>query len=359
MSGKSTVIHWFRKGLRIHDNPALVDAIEVASKSKHYLRPIFILDPLIVTWLKVGPNRWRFLQDSLTDLDNNLKKIGSRLYVVRGKPDEVFSRIFKEWNVCFLSFEVDIEPYSKKRDKLVEDIAKSHNIKVLQRVSHTIYDTEQVIKKNFGKAPLTYQKFLSVAESLGKVPSPIESPKVVPDFCKPEKDELERKNKDCYDPPTLVELGVKVEELGENKYPGGETEALNRLQKYMKLKNWVCKFEKPNTAPNSIEPSTTVLSPYLKFGCLSSRLFYQNLKEVIGTSPHSKPPVSLIGQLMWREFYYCAGDGTPNYDKMVGNPICYQIPWTTNEEHFLAWKYGKTGYPFIDAIMRQLRQEGL
>lgn len=126
----------------------------------------------------------------------------------------------------------------------------------------------------------------------------------------------------------------------------------------MLRKQWLCNFEKPNTSPNSLEPSTTVLSPYLKFGCLSSRLFYQRLKQTIGTAKHSKPPVSLIGQLMWREFYYVVAYATPNFDKMVGNPVCCQVPWQNNESHLEKWKNGQTGYPFIDAIMRQLKQEG-
>lgn len=75
---KTTVIHWFRKGLRLHDNPNLTAAVDALEDSKHYLRPIFILDPEIIKWLKVGPNRWRFLKDSLDNLDTNLRRIHSR-----------------------------------------------------------------------------------------------------------------------------------------------------------------------------------------------------------------------------------------------------------------------------------------
>lgn len=75
---KLTVIHWFRKGLRIHDNPALLDAIKLVTHNNSVLRPIFILDPGIIKWLRVGPNRWRFLQQSLEQLDANLRKINSR-----------------------------------------------------------------------------------------------------------------------------------------------------------------------------------------------------------------------------------------------------------------------------------------
>lgn len=76
---RKTVIHWFRKGLRVHDNLALKNAIDLCLKNpKMCLRPIFVLDPKIVKWLKVGANRWRFLQETLVDLNNNLKKLNTR-----------------------------------------------------------------------------------------------------------------------------------------------------------------------------------------------------------------------------------------------------------------------------------------
>lgn len=144
-----------------------------------------------------------------------------------------------------------------------------------------------------------------------------------------------------------------------NTYFAGESEGLKRLNDSLADESWVAAFEKPKTHPNSLEPSTTVLSPYLKFGCLSSRLFYQKLTDVLKRhAKHSKPPVSLLGQLLWREFYYTAAAFEPNFDRMMGNSFCLQIPWQRNDEYLEAWTHGRTGYPFIDAIMRQLRQEG-
>ena len=70
---------------------------------------------------------------------------------------------------------------------------------------------------------------------------------------------------------------------------------------------------------------------------------------------HSKPPVSLHGQLLWREFYYVCGHGTPHFDRMEGNPICKQIPWESDAALLSAWSEGRTGYPWIDACMTQLR----
>ncbi|XP_037960196.1 cryptochrome-2 isoform X2 [Teleopsis dalmanni] len=360
MENRKTLIHWFRKGLRVHDNPGLTRVFEQANSdvNKYEVRPIFILDPGIVQWLKVGANRWRFLQQSLADLHNQLVALKSRLYVVRGKPNEVFERIFKEWQTELLTFETDIEPYSVKRDAEVVKLAHQLGVQVDTHCSHTIYNPETVIKKNLGTAPLTYQKFLSIVEKL-KTPMPLPTPVALTELVIPQQDKWEQKDEKCYDYPSMEELVKHPEELGENKFLGGETEGLRRLEQSLSNETWVINFEKPNTAPNSLEPSTTVLSPYLKFGCLSSRLFYQRLTDILKKHPnHSKPPVSLKGQLMWREFFYTAATDEPDFDRMFGNKYCIQIPWEMNDVYLDAWTHARTGYPFIDAIMRQLRQEG-
>lgn len=329
-----------------------------AKQNKYQFRPIFILDPNIVKVMKVGPNRWRFLQQSLNQLDENLKNIDSRLFVVRGSPEMVFPDLFQAWNVSLLTFESDTEPYAVKRDEIVENIANKFGVKVIQKISHTLYNVHSIVRKNFGSPPLTYQKFLSIIQQFPDPRKPVETPMKLPDFTKPAKDKNETESSTCYDCPTIEDLVMDTKELGSCLYPGGENEALKRLNMVVMRKQWICKFEKPNTSPNSIEPSTTVLSPYLKFGCLSVNLFYHKIKEIISQSTHTKPPVSLIGQLMWREFYYSVAAAVPNFDKMEGNSICCQVPWNDNSEYLLAWKEGRTGYPFIDAIMRQLKQEG-
>lgn len=104
---------------------------------------------------------------------------------------------------------------------------------------------------------------------------------------------------------------------------GGETEGLRRLAAQVIARpQWVNAFEKPLTSPNALDPSTTVLSPYLKFGCVSVRTVYMELLKIQAATkgPFSKPPVSLEGQLLWREYFYVHSYHTPNFDKMIGNP---------------------------------------
>nr|AGV28718.1 6-4 photolyase [Eurydice pulchra] len=351
-----SVICWFRKGLRLHDNPALTAAIDQGME----LFPVFVLDPWFVANARVGPNRWRFLHESLTDLDNSLKAIGSRLFILKGKPEEALVKYYSKFDVKAITWEYDSEPYSKERDQRIEEISESKGVKVIIKHGHTLYEAERIFKANGNKVPLTYQAMQKSMSNLGAPPKPKPAPSQLPSHCEPKNKALMTSTK--FNIPSLEDLNIDVSELLPPLYPGGESEALKRMKKCLSKKQWICNFEKPKTSPNSLEPSTTVLSPYLKFGCLSSRLFYYELAKVYEGNKHSQPPVSLHGQLLWREFFYAVGALSPNFDRMEGNPICKQIPWSNDQKLLEAWKHvrlqGRTGYPFIDALMTQLKREG-
>ena len=113
--GAERIIHWFRKGLRVHDNPALLKA---CTATRMY--PVFILDPKFTGSDVMSANRFQFLCESLSDLDASLRQLGSRLYVVRGKPEEEMSRLCKKWDITMVTLESDkTGPYSKVRDSSV------------------------------------------------------------------------------------------------------------------------------------------------------------------------------------------------------------------------------------------------
>ena len=178
-----------------------------------------------------------------------------------------------------------------------------------------------------------------------------------------------------------------MEELGLKKattpHRGGETNALQVLDKVIKDELYTATFEKPKTAPTAFAPqSTTLLSPHLHFGSLSVREFYWRVQDVVDRykGKASQPPVSLTGQLLFRDMYFAAQAQLGwKFGQTVGNSHCRFIPWHLQskvdtksglitgeyhvdseeaEEWFQRWKFGRTGFPWIDAIMRQLRQEG-
>jgi len=359
-TSRGSCIHWFRKGLRLHDNPALIAALKPLENGEILeLKPVFVLDPSYDgVHVRVGPNRLRFLLQSLEDLDASLKKLGTRLYVVKGDAVECFTTLFKNWNVKKITWEIDTEPHARTRDAKVRTLARSKNIRVDALNGHTLYDPEEIIAKNKGTAPLTYNKFLAVAASIGPPPKPVGAPSKLKTEAIGSSNCAETTK---YDLPTLEDLGVKRPDLlGPCIFHGGETEARRRHDEKLNYQNaaWVRSFSKPTTSPNSLEPSTTQLSPYLALGCLSPRDMYWRLDDIYKGAIHTQPPVSLHGQLLWREFYYTVGSHTPNYASMEGNPVSKQIPWGSDETRLRAWAEAKTGYPWIDAIMTQLRTEG-
>ena len=354
-------VHWFRKGLRLHDYPALVESLKKCTK----IYPIFVWDPYYAKKDFAGPNRWRFLVESLKDLDTNLRKLNSRLFVLRGNPTNILPEIFNEWNVNLLTFEEDTEPYAKIRDNFILDHCKTKNIQVISFSSHTLYDMNKLFESNGRKTCTTFSTFASLLDRVG-LPEP-SLPMISDPF--PAFDETSILNSELYALPNLEDdcclnnSDIKEALISGVKYPGGESVAIKRLQEHLENVKWICSFEKPETSPNSLEPSTTVLSPYLKFGCLSAKHFREQLLKKYSEGNKRAEnwgirQVTLEGQLIWREFYYFCGAFTPNFDKISGNPICRQISWDKNSDYLQAWKDGRTGYPFIDAIMNQLRSEG-
>eukprot|EP00891_Asterochloris_glomerata_P003329 jgi/Astpho2/3329/e_gw1.00054.36.1_t len=353
---------WFRKGLRLHDNPAL----HAALKDCDHLYPVFCLDPwqvaaemnmlsLALCCCRVGVNRISFLLESLADLDNSFKARGTRLLVLKGNPLELMPKLFKEWDVKRLCFEADTEPYAKERDAKILQLAEAAGVEVHTPISHTLFDGDAIVKANKGKPPTAYGAFLKLADRVGPPPEPApDAPQQLPAF----KAGAPRTSGSEMEVPPLQDIGYH--QAPTTSFTGGETLALARLADQLADEDWVVQFEKPKGDPSAWpKPATTVLSPYLKFGCLSARLFWAKLHQIEqGRDKVTKPPTSLKGQLLWREFFYCVGSHTNHFDRMVGNPICKQIGWDNNEEFYQAWDQARTGYPWIDACMMQLQKEG-
>ena len=242
-------IHWFRKGLRLHDNPSLIHALNHARK----VYPVFCIDPHFAKPEYVGVNRYNFLLECLHDLDIQLRERGSRLFVLRGKPEIVIPETAMRWGAQLVTFESDTEPYAKRRDKTVCEQLRSQGVKIFSSSSHLLTDPEEYIAASGGSVPSTYVSFQKLFNTLGRIRQ---------DFPSPGKDMFEQLEPELLDAnehsvPTLQEMGYSDEVT--TPFKGGETEALQRLERYVEKRvAWVRTFSKPDTAPNSLAPSTTV-----------------------------------------------------------------------------------------------------
>ena len=139
MRKKKHAIHWVRKDLRLHDNPSLLEAV----KGSDTLRIIYVLDTKVDQNIGIGANLWRFLLQCLEDVDDSLRRLNSRLFVVRGQPADVFPRLFREWNTSLLTFEEDSEPFGREKGcRQFRLLAKESGVQVAVRRSHTLYDPQ-------------------------------------------------------------------------------------------------------------------------------------------------------------------------------------------------------------------------
>lgn len=211
--------------------------------------------------------------------------------VLKGSPSAVLPEALEHWGATLLTFEDDFEPYAVRRDAEVRKAAEAAGVGVESFVSHTLYDPRGIAAAGpKGKPPLTYNKFVSLLRAIGDPPAPVDDlPAAIPaEGWKAPPPGLTFAADSGSDgaeaaaapsPPSFFGAPVpSLADLGygdaphEALFPGGETEALSRMARRLGDEPWVRGFSKPKTSPTAIgEPDTTGLSPYLKFGCLSSR----------------------------------------------------------------------------------------
>lgn len=380
----SVSMHWFRKALRLHDNPALLASLR-AARNGGRVYPVYVLDGDCYQLRRCSALRANFLVECLADLDTSLRSCGSRLYVASGDPACVLPRMWEEMGVDHLTFEADEtgEPYAQERDARVRDLATAAGVRVDVSSSATLFGLADYVEKGGGNPahiPGTMSAFQKAFGRMGPVPEPRAAPchgdfPVDPDgeahadrWLPPERPT------DLPWPRNLAREDVEPiwgPEDCRNLRPiarGGETAALVRLKKAVTARPaYVASYEKPATSCTALDPSTTALSPYLSVGALSPRTFWQAIEEAVARAPsgcpRSKPPVSLKGQLLWRDFNHLIAHGANrqnpgSWGKMEGNSYCREVPWSDDSELLAAWREGRTGYPWIDACQRQLETQG-
>ncbi|KAI1265142.1 DNA photolyase [Xylariaceae sp. FL1019] len=402
--GEARVIYWFRTDLRLHDSPALKAALDLKPK---VLWPIFT-----VYRAKGGANRWQYLNSGLdcqNDLSESIHKLNpkSKLFVLREAPQTLLPKLFKAWKVTHLVFEKDTDSYARERDRVVTEAAKEAGVEVIIRSGRTLWDSDEIVAKHGGKPTMSITQLAAVGKKLGDIAKPIPAPRHLPDPGEMPVDFEQDKpavDTDLNAPQRLkIDKGYNhiagpkgdfaietLEELGfspaTTPHRGGETRALKQLDEVMADVKYAATFQKPKTSPAAFDPqSTTLLSAHMHFGSLSSRLFYRRACEAAEKygKGAATPPESLTGQLLFRDMYFAAqaAIGSP-FTQTLTNEYVRFIPWHLPSKHtetetgmnavsgeyhvdsthaetwFKRWSAGVTGFPFIDALMRQLRAEG-
>jgi deoxyribodipyrimidine photo-lyase len=350
---KHRAIVWFRQDLRVHDNEALASSLRMAEE----VIPVFVFDERTFRgetrfgFPKTGVWRARFILESVEDLRQSIRKLGSDLVVRVGKPEEILAEMVQEhkcsWVFC-------------NRERTQEEVAVQDaleqrlwglGVELIYTRGKMLYHTQD-LPMPVQHTPDIFTHFRKETEGVTQVRQPLPVPKALP----------------VLPPaiaagpmPTLQDFG-HAEPVQDSRavlpFKGGETEALRRLKHYFWETDAIKTYK--DTRNGLVGPDySSKFSPWLAQGCISPKLVYHELKRYERERVSNDSTYWLFFELLWRDFFRLIGKKYGNRIFLKGGTQNKPMRHLKNSfEGFECWAQGRTGVPFIDANMRELNATG-
>ncbi|MDD4967959.1 MAG: deoxyribodipyrimidine photo-lyase [Paludibacter sp.] len=317
----AVVVFWFRRDLRLEDNAGLYHALQSGCK----VLPLFIFDTNILSQLDdKSDRRVDFIHQALTALNRQLEALGSSLIVRTGKPLDIFKQLVIDLDVKAVYCNRDYEPYALERDQAIRNLLEKKQIEFKSFKDQVIFEADE-IKKSNGEPYTVFTPF-----------SRIWKQKLTTESYSPYPSEKSLDQLIHIDKQKITEL----EELGY--HTTGFTYSPPALDK-----NVISNYDKTRDFP-ALDGSTR-LSVHIRFGTVSIRKLVSLATELNET---------WLNELIWREFFMSILFHFPGVEKHSFRKHYENIAWRNNEQDFERWCEGKTGYPMVDAGMRQLNETG-
>ena len=325
-------IWWIRRDLRLADNPALTAALAMADQ----VIPLFILDPHLAQAPTTGAKRLAFLLDGLRSLDADLARRGSRLIFRQGDPQTVLADLVAAAGAGAVVAQADVSPYARRRDAAV-----AAHLPLQLTPGVTVFPSDVVTKAD-GSPYTVFTPFSRAWKALPPNLTPLPAPGRIPTPVDLASDRI----------PASPALPPDV------PFEASEAEAQRRLRAFADgLQAPIRRYHELRDRPDL--DGTSQLSPYLRFGLISPRqaaaAAYAILDGATDAAGRRGAEVWL-NELIWREFNASILYHFPGVLRAAFRPELRSIPWDNNPELFAAWCEGRTGYPIVDAAMRQLVQ---
>jgi deoxyribodipyrimidine photo-lyase len=329
-------IWWIRRDLRLFDNQALSAALTAGDT----VAPLFILDPAFDASAFVGSKRLAFLYGGLRALDAALQARGSRLIVRHGRPQEVLAQVMQESGAEVICAEADVSPFAKRRDARISerlpvrfmDGLTARPVRAIRKDDGTPYTVYTPFSRRWKESgPLRQVELLSAPDHLPSSPGLASA--AIPDLSPP---------------PELA------------PFAPGEAEAEQRLADFTfgvdaPIYRYAAERDRPDLA------STSGLSPYIRFGMVSARRLASAAYAAMETARDGdarRGAEVWLNELIWREFYVNILDAFPHVRTGSFRSEYDAIQWDNDPQWFATWCEGRTGYPIVDAAMRQLAATG-
>lgn len=314
-------LFWFRRDLRLHDNHALYRALS----SGLPVLPLFIFDTDILHKLEDKHDaRVSFIYEQLQQINRSLQKTRSSLLIMHGKPADIFQELLKNYTVKAVFANHDYEPYARKRDQEVEKALKTKQVAFHTFKDQVIFEKEEVLKPD-GKPYTIFTPYAKRWKATF-------DKKMLSSY--PAEKKLQHMVQHDYVFPPISEIGFDSSRISPPDYDLSDS----------LLNNYIHNRDFP------ARQGTSLIGTYLRFGLISVRELAASALQQSDT---------FLNELIWREFFMQILWHFPEVTTKAFKPQYDRIPWTPNEEAFERWCQGQTGFPLVDAGMRQLNQTGL
>lgn len=319
MNRSHTAIVWFRRDLRLDDNPAWAHA----TRESDAVAAVFVIDPM--PWGRAGPARRALLIAHLGALHHELTELGGGLHLLHGDPTQELPEFAHRLSATSVHLNADVSSYAQRRDRTVESALEL--IALHTHWGNLVHSPGSVTARSTGEVHRVFTPFYRAWRSTrqDQWPEPVATPVVAPGA----------------DPqwPSGIDL---------HQDRGGTTVATRALEA------WSDRVEGYGTTHDLMadEEGTSHLSSHLRFGTLSAR----HVIDVVGDSTPGR--AAFVRQLAWRDWYAHLFSTEPRLARHAMKPEMDGIPWNDDPDGLEAWKAGRTGYPIVDAGMRQLAGTG-
>lgn len=314
-------IFWFRRDLRLNDNIGLHYALQDGKA----VLPIFIFDKNILDKLEDKDDaRVNFLHDRITEISKQLQKYGSSLRVFYGNPREVFEQLTTEYQIDGVYTNRDYEPYAKERDSEIDAFLKIKNVGFFTFKDQVVFEKSEILTDagDFYKVFTPFKRKWIQAFEQSNISS-LGLPKPQAPFFQT----------DPFEIPSLAQMGFSPSNI---PIPSAVVD-----------ESIIAQYDQTRDYP--AKKGTTRMGIHLRFGTISVRELALKAHKLNET---------YLSELIWREFYMMILYHNPQVVDNAFKPQYDHIPWRDSEEDFHKWCEGKTGYPIVDAGMRELNQTG-
>lgn len=313
-------IFWFRRDLRLEDNHGLFKAL----KSSREVIPLFIFDRLILQQLEDRQDaRVQFIHQQLQKINEQLKPYQTSMMVIEGEPIEVFTQLISQHPIEKVFVNADYEPYGIQRDQKVAQLLQQSGVGFETFKDHVIMEPGAVLKSD----GLPYTVFTPFAKRWKE--------NLLPEHLQTFPSELlvNHLHQQIHVLPTLEQIGLKPSPI---QVPELRSED-ERIQQYEQTRNFPA------------QDGTTLAGPHLRFGSVSVR-------KLAAQALHNS--TTYLNELIWREFFMHIMFFFPQSEQSNFYSKYNAVQWRNNEEEFEKWCQGRTGYPMVDAGMRELSATG-